>query len=114
LIRQDFSWQDKRLAELLVRGKEPKRIAREMWIPASKVYNRIHRLKKLGAVSSRGYLVDFENLGYNIAALIVARTRGPNADSIVNRQGARLDLCVRYFRLRSGRPVSCASAPTCR
>jgi len=87
LIRQDYSPQDKRLAELLVTGEQPKRIAREMSIPASKVYYRINRLKKLGAIASKGYLVDFENLGYNIAALIVARTRGPNADSIANRQG---------------------------
>lgn len=87
MLRRDFSSQDKRLAELLVTGREPKKIAREMSVPASKVYYRINRLKKLGVIASKGYTIDFENLGYNIAALIVARTRGPNPASIINRQG---------------------------
>ena len=87
LLRRDFSSQDKRLAELLVTGREPKRIAREMSVPASKVYYRINRLKKLGVIASKGYTIDFENLGYNISSLIVVRTRGPNPASIINRQG---------------------------
>jgi len=86
LLRRDFSSQDKRLAELLVTGREPKRIAREMSVPASKIYYRINRLKKLGVIASKGYTIDFENLGYNISAFIVARTRGPNPASIINRQ----------------------------
>jgi len=86
LLRRDFSSQDKRLAELLVTGRELKRIAKEMSVPASKIYYRINRLKKLGVIASKGYTIDFENLGYNIAALIVARTKGPNPTSIINRQ----------------------------
>jgi DNA-binding Lrp family transcriptional regulator len=87
LSRRGFSNQDKRLAELLVTGKAPKGIAKEMAVAPSKVYYRINRLKKLGVIASKGYTIDFENLGYNIAALIVARTRGPNPTSIINRQG---------------------------
>ncbi len=56
-------------------------------MPTSKVYYRINRLKKLGVIASKEYRIDFESLGYNIAALIVARTRGPNPDSIINSQG---------------------------
>ena len=81
MIGRGYKEQDKRLAELLVKGSQPKRIARQMSIPTSKIYYRINRLKRMGVVSSRGYAVDFENMGYNITALIVAKTRGPSPET---------------------------------
>ena len=86
MIGRGYKEQDKRLAELLVKGSQLKRIARQMSIPTSKIYYRINRLKRMGVLSSRGYAVDFENMGYNITALIVARTRGPSAEMMLGGQ----------------------------
>ena len=65
MLRRDFSSQDKRLAELLVTGREPKRIAREMSVPASKVYYRINRLYRIGSKEWQDYFYTSGSTPYN-------------------------------------------------
>jgi DNA-binding Lrp family transcriptional regulator len=67
---------DHELIRFISRGISAKEIAKQISRPLSFVYYRIDRLKQMGVVDSRGYSINYKNLGFNIDAVIIAKIGG--------------------------------------
>ncbi len=68
---------DDQLVQFISRGLSAKEISQTLKRPLSFVYYRIERLKHMGIVETKGYTINYRNLGYNINAVMVAKIGGP-------------------------------------